>query len=99
MLFQTTRGQEALRAQIRQFAEEEIRPQAFLMDQNNEFPEEAIRKLGERGWMGLPYPAEYGGAGLDVMSYAIAVEELARVGSCFTWLLADLCVRNRRTET
>ena len=49
------------------------------MDQNNEFPEEAIRKLGERGWMGLPYPAEYGGAGLDVMSYAIAVEELARV--------------------
>lgn len=79
MLFQTTRGQEALRAQIRQFAEEEIRPQAFLMDQNNEFPEEAIRKLGERGWMGLPYPSEYGGAGLDVMSYAIAVEELARV--------------------
>ena len=79
MLFQTTKGQEALRAQIRQFAEEEIRPQAFLMDQNNEFPEEAIRKLGERGWMGLPYPAEYGGAGLDVMSYAIAVEELARV--------------------
>ena len=56
MLFQTTKGQEALRAQIRQFAEEEIRPQAFLMDQNNEFPEEAIRKLGERGWMGLPYP-------------------------------------------
>ena len=49
------------------------------MDQNNEFPEEAIRKLGERGWMGLPYPDEYGGAGLDVMSYAIAVEELARV--------------------
>ena len=79
MLFQTTKGQEALRAQIRQFAEEEIRPQAFLMDQNNEFPEEAIRKLGERGWMGLPYPAEYGGAGLDIMSYAIAVEELARV--------------------
>ena len=79
MLFQTSRGQEALRAQIRQFAEEEIRPQAFLMDQNNEFPEEAIRKLGERGWMGLPYPSEYGGAGLDVMSYAIAVEELARV--------------------
>ena len=79
MLFQTTRGQEALRTQIRQFAEEEIRPQAFLMDQNNEFPEEAIRKLGERGWMGLPYPSEYGGAGLDVMSYAIAVEELARV--------------------
>ena len=79
MLFQTTRGQEALRAQIRQFAEEEIKPQAFLMDQNNEFPEDAIRKLGERGWMGLPYPAEYGGAGRDVMSYAIAVEELARV--------------------
>ena len=99
MLFQTTRGQEALRAQIRQFAEEEIRPQAFLMDQNNEFPEEAIRKLGERGWMGLPYPAEYGGAGLDVMSYAIAVEELARVdGGAGVILSAHVSGRSLRSE-
>ena len=79
MLFQTTPAHEELRAKIRQFAENEIKPIAFLLDQNNEFPDEAIRHLGEMGLMGIPYPVEYGGAGLDALSYAIAVEELARV--------------------
>ena len=72
MLFQTTAAHEELRAKIRSFAEEEIKPLAFLMDQNNEFPEEAVKKLGKLGWMGIPYPKEYGGAGLDALSYAIA---------------------------
>ena len=79
MLFQTTQVHEELRAKIRAFAEEEIKPIAFLLDQQNEFPDEAIRKLGEMGLMGIPFPKEYGGAGLDALSYAIAVEELARV--------------------
>ena len=79
MLFQTTPAHEELRAKIRAFAEEEVKPIAFLMDQQNEFPEEAVRKLGEMGLMCIPYPKEYGGAGLDVLSYAIAVEELSRV--------------------
>ena len=79
MRFQTTQAHEELRAKIRAFAEEEIKPIAFMLDQQNEFPDEAIRKLGEMGLMGIPFPAEYGGAGLDALSYAIAVEELARV--------------------
>ena len=79
MLFQTTPAHEELRAKIRAFAEEEIKPIAFMLDQQNEFPDEAIRKLGEMGLMGIPFPKEYGGAGLDALSYAIAVEELARV--------------------
>ncbi|EOS26416.1 butyryl-CoA dehydrogenase [Lachnospiraceae bacterium 3-1] len=79
MLFQTTTEHEALRAKIRAFAEEEIKPIAFSLDQENEFPDEAVKKLGEMGLMGIPYPKEYGGAGLDITSYAIAVEELARV--------------------
>ena len=79
MLFKTTEQHEALRAQIRAFAEAEVKPQAFLMDKENQFPDEAIRKLGEMGLMGIPYPKEYGGAGLDIISYAIAVEELSRV--------------------
>ena len=79
MLFQTTQAHEELRAKVRAFAEEEIKPIAFMLDQQNEFPDEAIRKLGEMGLMGIPFPAEYGGAGLDDLSYAIAVEELARV--------------------
>ncbi len=79
MLFQTTQAHEELRAKIRAFAEEEIKPIAFMLDQQNEFPDEAIHKLGEMGLMGIPFPKEYGGAGLDALSYAIAVEELARV--------------------
>ena len=63
MLFQTTPAHEELRAKIRAFAEEEIKPIAFMLDQQNEFPDEAIRKLGEMGLMGIPFPREYGGAG------------------------------------
>ena len=79
MLFQTTEAHEELRAKIRAFAEAEVKPQAFLMDKENGFPAEAVKKFGEMGLMGIPYPKEYGGAGLDVTSYAIAVEELSRV--------------------
>ncbi len=79
MLFQTTAEHEQLRAKIRSFAEEEIKPIAFSLDQENRFPDEAVKKLGDMGLMGIPYPKEYGGAGLDILSYAIAVEELARV--------------------
>ena len=79
MLFQTTPAHEELRAKIRAFAEEEIKPLAFLLDQNNEFPDEPVKKMGQLGWLGLPFPKEYGGAGLDILSYAMAVEELARV--------------------
>ena len=79
MLFQTTQAHEELRAKIRAFAEAEVKPNAILMDQESRFPAEAVQKLAEMGMMGIPYPKEYGGAGLDVMSYAIAVEELSRV--------------------
>ena len=79
MLFKTTEQHEALRAKVREFAETEVKPIAFMLDQQNEFPTEAIKKFGEMGMMDLPYPKEYGGAGLDTLSYAIAVEELSRV--------------------
>lgn len=79
MLFQTTEAHEALRAKVREFAETEVKPLTFLLDKENEFPTEAIEKFAKMGMMGLPYPKEYGGAGSDVLSYAIAVEELSRV--------------------
>ncbi|NCB28615.1 MAG: acyl-CoA dehydrogenase, partial [Clostridia bacterium] len=79
MMFKPTDAHEALRAKVREFAETEVKPIAFLLDQNNEFPRDAVRKMAELGLMGLPYPAEYGGAESDVLSYAIAVEELSRV--------------------
>jgi len=79
MLYQTTQAQEALRTKVREFAEAEVKPVAFLMDKENQFPREIVQKLGELGLMGIPYEKKYGGAGLDAGSYAIAVEELARV--------------------
>lgn len=79
MYFKTTEAHEAFRQRVRKFAEEEVKPYAFMMDQQNEFPADAVKKMGEMGLMGIPYPAEYGGAGRDVLSYAIAVEELSRV--------------------
>ena len=79
MLYQTSPAHEELRMKVREFAEKEVKPIAFSLDKNNEFPRDAVRKMGELGLMGLPYETEYGGAGADVLSYAIAVEELARV--------------------
>ena len=79
MKFTTTKEQEEFRMKVRHFAEEEVKPIAFLLDKENQFPQEAVKKMGELGFMGIPYPKEYGGAGMDVISYAIAVEELSRV--------------------
>jgi len=79
MQYQTTEAQEELRARVREFVETEVKPYAFLMDKENQFPKEAVKKMGEMGLMGIPYEKKYGGAGLDVTSYAIAVEELSRV--------------------
>jgi len=79
MFYRTTEAHEALRAKIREFAETEVKPIAFTLDQENRFPTEAVKRMGELGLMGLPYEEKYGGAGKDVLSYAIAVEELSRV--------------------
>lgn len=79
MLFRTTDEHEALRKQVREFVETEVKPIAMILDKESKFPHEAIKKFAEMGFMGLPYPKEYGGAGKDILSYAIAVEELSRV--------------------
>lgn len=79
MYFRTSQEHEDLRLQIREWVEREIKPIAFQLDKNNEFPTEQIKDFGKRGFMGLPYPKEYGGMGKDILSYAIGVEELSRV--------------------
>ena len=66
---------------VRDFAQQEVRPVAEELDREKRFPYEIVAKLGELGLMGMPYPQEYGGGGTDNLSYAIAVEELARVDS------------------
>lgn len=70
---------ELFREQVQEFAKEHIAPVASKMEEKEEFPIDIIKEMGKRGWMGIPIPQEYGGAGLDNLSYAIAVEEVARV--------------------
>lgn len=79
MLFSTTEAHEEFRAKVRKFAEEEVKPIAFKLDQENEFPYDVVKKMAKLGIMGIPYEKKYGGAESDVLSYAIAVEELSRV--------------------
>jgi len=70
---------EQFREEVQEFAKEHIAPVATAMEEKEEFPHEIIKEMGKRGWMGIPIPEKYGGAGLDNLSYAIAVEEIARV--------------------
>src|ERR671923_3002493 len=81
MNFDLTPEQQDVRRLVREFAEQEVRPVAEELDRTKSFPYEIVEKLGGLGLMGIPYPEEYGGGGADDLSYAIAIEELARVDS------------------
>ena len=73
--------QELIRDTVRTFARERVAPVAEELDRDSRFPYELVAELGELGLMGIPIPAPYGGAGGDTVSYALAVEELARIDS------------------
>ena len=79
MDFELTMEQEILRKTVRDFAEKEIAPVARELDQKEEFSPETCRAMGELGLFGMIVAEEYGGQGMDYVSYIIAVEELARI--------------------
>ncbi|MBA2536170.1 MAG: acyl-CoA dehydrogenase family protein, partial [Actinobacteria bacterium] len=81
MNYDLSEEHELLRRTVRDFAEERIAPVAEELDREHRFPYEIIAELAELGLMGIPIPEEYGGAGGDTLSYAIAIEELTRVDS------------------
>src|ERR671937_1469974 len=70
-----------LQQTVRDFAEQEVAPVAEELDREKRFPYEIVAKMGELGWMGIPFPEEVGGAGGTTLQYALAVEELTRVDS------------------
>jgi len=72
---------ELVRKTVRDFAEQRVAPLAEELDREQRFPYELVAELAELGLMGMPVPEEYGGAGADTLSYAIAVEELTRIDS------------------
>ena len=90
MNFDLTKEQEALRQKVREFAETEVKPVARYNDEHQHFDTELTLKMGELGLLGMTVPKEYGGQGLDNLSYIIAVEELARIdGSTAATIAAD----------
>src|SRR4051794_20720470 len=81
MNFELDDDTQLLQRTVRDFALQEVRPVAEELDRTKAFPYELVAKMGELGWMGIPFPEEYGGSGGTSLQYALAVEELTRIDS------------------
>ena len=81
MDFELSDEQRLLRDTVRDFARREVAPRAEELDRTKSFPYELVAAMGGLGLMGIPFPSELGGGGADTLSYALAVEELARIDS------------------
>ena len=79
MDFELTREQQLVQQMVREFAVNEVKPIAAEIDETERFPMENVQKMAKLGMMGIPFSKEVGGAGGDVLSYIIAVEELSKV--------------------
>ena len=105
MNFSQTPQEQLFLEMIRSFAEKEVKPLAAEIDEQERFPIETVKKMGEIGLMGIPFPVEYGGAGGTNVMYSMAVEELSRVCattgvvlSAHTSLCADPIYENGTEE-
>ncbi|MDI6855755.1 MAG: acyl-CoA dehydrogenase [Candidatus Thermoplasmatota archaeon] len=78
MIFSLTKEQEEFKNKVKAFAEEELFPIASIQDKKSEFPVQAMKRASELGLMGMCVPKEYGGLGLDHLSYVLAIEEISR---------------------
>ena len=95
MDFSYSKTEELFLQMIRSFAENEVKPLAAEVDEQERFPEETVKKMAELGLMGIPVPKQYGGAGGTVQMYIMAVEELSRVCATTGVILSahtSLCV-------
>jgi short-chain 2-methylacyl-CoA dehydrogenase len=81
MNFDLSEEHELIRRTVREFAQERVAPVAEELDREHRFPYELVAEMSELGLMGIPVPEEWGGAGGDTVSYAIAIEELTRIDS------------------
>ncbi len=81
MEFALDRAHEEVRRQVRRFVDEQVAPDAAAWDVDRAFPRKAWNALSKAGLAGLPWPKAYGGAGRDILSYAVAVEEISRASA------------------
>ncbi|MBV8598197.1 MAG: acyl-CoA dehydrogenase family protein [Actinobacteria bacterium] len=81
MNFELSDEQQLVRDTVREFAQTRVAPVAAELDRESRFPYELVEEMSELGLMGIPIPEEYGGAGADTVTYALAVEELTRIDS------------------
>src|ERR1700733_11647728 len=79
MHFEFTEEQLMIRQAARDFAQTELKPGVIERDEHQKFPAEQVKKLGELGFLGMMVSPEYGGAGLDALSYVLAMEELSKI--------------------
>ncbi|MBX8635282.1 MAG: acyl-CoA dehydrogenase family protein [Thermoplasmata archaeon] len=89
--FSFTEEQMLLRQNTRDFLDRELRPLSAEIDRDARFPADFIKKMGEMGYMGVPIPEEYGGAGLGKVGYCILLEELGRVDASVSTILGAHC--------
>ncbi|MBP2076249.1 acyl-CoA dehydrogenase [Oceanobacillus polygoni] len=81
MILNVTEEQEMLRKLVRDFAQKEVAPEIERMEQEDRFPIEVVKKMGELGLMGIPIPEKYGGSGMDFTSYINTIHELSKVSA------------------
>ena len=79
MEFSYSKEQLEMKAMLKEFGEKELEPILDKMDREAEYPMDTVKKLGKMGIMGMPFPKEYGGAGLDYITYVMAVEEISKI--------------------
>lgn len=103
-MYKLTDEQIEMREMFRDFTQKEVAPMAIEVDKEHKFPEENVKKMQELGFFGIPFAEEYGGIGLDTLTYILAVEELSKacattgvIISAHTSLCAD-CINKFGTE-
>src|SRR5437764_12483301 len=104
MNFELTAEQKRIQTQARQFAEQEVAPLARAADEKGQFPLHLVKRMGELGFLAGPIEPEYGGSGMDYVSYALLCEELGRVDSSVRGFLTvhaslvSLCIQEWGSE-
>ena len=88
MNFNLSEEQQLIQKTARDFANDHLRPGVIDRDENAQFPSEQVKMMGELGFMGMMIPEEYGGAGMDSLSYCIALEEIAKADASATVIMS-----------